>query len=77
MRGEIVTLSTSTSTKTPHHKTSKKRKEKKKNDISKQHSKQAIRQGNFRKNYKMFANPVFITPGRLKINNFFLVFRIS
>ena len=43
-------LPTSTSTQIPHHKTSK------------QHSKQAIRQGKLRK-YKMFANPVFITPG--------------
>ena len=36
--GEIVILSTSTSTQIPNHKTSKK------NDISKQHSKQAITQ---------------------------------
>ena len=54
--GKIVILSTSTSTQIPNHKTSKK------NDISKQHSKQATRQGEVQKNYKMFANPVFITP---------------
>ena len=34
----------------------------KKYGISKKHSKQAI--GQVKKNYKMFANPVFITPGR-------------
>ena len=55
---KIVILSNSTSTQIPYHKTSKK------NDISKKHSKQAIKQGKLRKNYKMFANPVFITPGR-------------
>ena len=37
--GKIVILSTSTSTQIPKHKTSKE------NDISKQHSKLAIRQG--------------------------------
>ena len=41
--GGVVTLSTSTSTQIRNHKTSKK------NDISKQHSKQAIRQGKLRK----------------------------
>ena len=40
-------------------------KQAKTNDISKQQSKQAIRQaGEVEENYKMFANPVFITPGR-------------
>ena len=43
--GKIVILSTSTSTQIPNHKTSKK----KKKDISKQHSKEAIRQGKLRK----------------------------
>ena len=62
MGGKIVIMSTSTSTEIPKHKTSQKQ-----YDISKQHSKQAIRQGKLRKNYKMFASPVFITPGRLKI----------
>ena len=33
-----------------------------KNDISKQLSKQA-KTGEVERNYKMFANPVFITPG--------------
>ena len=47
--GKMIILSTSTSTKTPHHKKSKKKRERKKNDISKQHSKQVIRQGNLRK----------------------------
>ena len=56
---KIVILSTSNSTQIPNHKTSKKKK-----DISKQHSKEAIRQGKLRKNYKLFANPVFITLGR-------------
>ena len=42
--GKIVILSTSTSTQIPNYKTSKK-----KNDISKQHSKQATRQEKFRK----------------------------
>ena len=41
--GKIVILATSTSTQIPNHKTSKK------NDMSKQHSKQAIRQGKLRK----------------------------
>ena len=41
---KIVILSTSTSTQIPNHKTSKN-----KNDISKQHSKQAITQGKLRK----------------------------
>ena len=59
--GKIVILATSTSTQIPKHKTSKK------NDISKQHSKQAIRR-EVEKNYKMFANPVFITPGRYKLS---------
>ena len=44
---KIVILSTSTSTQIPNHKISKKRK--KKNDVSKQHSKQAIRQGSWEK----------------------------
>ena len=59
---KIAILSTSTCTQIPNHKTGEKKKQKKpkKNDISKQHSKQAIRQGKLR---KMFANPVFITPG--------------
>ena len=56
--GKIVILSNSTLHK------SLTTEQEKKNDISKQHSKQAIRQGTLRKNYKMFANPVFITPGR-------------
>ena len=38
-----------------------KNKEKKKNDISEQRSKQALREE--KKNYKMFAYPVLITPG--------------
>ena len=42
--GKIVILSTSTSTQIPNHKTSKK-----KHDMSKQLSKQAIRQGKLRK----------------------------
>ena len=42
--GKIVILSTSTSTKIPNHKTSKK-----KNNIGKQHSKQATRQEKLRK----------------------------
>ena len=42
--GKIVILSTSTPTQTPNHKTSKKR-----NDTSKQHNKQAIRQRKLRK----------------------------
>ena len=46
--GEIVILSTSTCTQIPNHKTSQKEK-KKKNDISKQRSKQANRQGKLRK----------------------------
>ena len=33
--------------------------------MRKQHCKQAIRQEKSRKNYKMFANPVFKTPGRI------------
>ena len=37
-------------------------KEKKINDISEQRSKQALREE--KKNYKMFAYPVLITPGR-------------
>ena len=40
---KIVILSTSTSTQIPNHKISKKKG--KKDDVSKQHSKQAIRQG--------------------------------
>ena len=45
---KIVTLSNSTSTQIPNQKTSKNKKTKN-NDISKQHSKQAIRQGKLRK----------------------------
>ena len=41
--GQIVILSTSTSAQIPNHKTSKKQ-----NEISKQHSKQTIRQGPLR-----------------------------
>ena len=55
-RGKIVILSTSTSTEIPNHKTSKK------NDISKQQSKQAIRQGKLRKITKCLLT-VSITPG--------------
>ena len=51
-------LSKGTSTQSPNHKTNKK------DNISKQLSKQAIRREKWRENYKMFANPVFITPGR-------------
>ena len=40
---KVVILSTSTSTQIPNHKTSQK------NDISKQRSKQAVRQGKLRK----------------------------
>ena len=54
--GKKVILSNSTSTQIPNHKTSKKKKKKerkkekkRKNDMSKQHSKQAIRQGKLRK----------------------------
>ena len=42
-RGKIAILSTYTSTQIPNHKASKK------NDISKEHSKQAIRWGKLRK----------------------------
>ena len=58
--GNIVILSTSTSTQIPNQKMTKK------SDISKQHSEEALKQGKLRKIYKMFANPVFITPGRNK-----------
>ena len=59
--GKIVILSTSTSTQIPNYKTSRK---KKKKERSKQHSKQAVLDRGSWKNYKMFANPVFITPCR-------------
>ena len=60
--GKIVIQSTSTSTRIPSHKTS----HQKKNDISNQHSKHmsSSKTGEVAKNYKMLANPVFITPGR-------------
>ena len=48
---KIVILSTSTSTQIPNEKTSKK-----KNDINKQHSKQANRQGKLRKFTKCLLN---------------------
>ena len=57
--GKIVILSPSTCTEIPNHKTSTKNKQ-----TNKQHSKQAIRRGKLRKISKMFANPIFITPGR-------------
>ena len=47
--GKLVIQSTSTSIQIPNRKTSQKKRKKKKEDISKQHSKQAIRQGKFRK----------------------------
>ena len=59
--GKIVILSTSTSTQIPTQKPKNNQ-----NNISKQNSKQAIRQGKVEKNGKMFANPVFITSGRIK-----------
>ena len=58
--GNIVIPSTSTSTQIPNQKMTKK------SDISKQHSKEALKQGKLRIIYKMFANPVFVTPGRNK-----------
>ena len=59
--GKIVIQSTSTSTRILSHKTSPK-----KNDISNQHSehRSSSKTGKVAKNYKMLANPVFITPGR-------------
>ena len=36
--------------------------------MSKQHSKQA-KTGEVERNYKMFANPVFINPGRIVRSN--------
>ena len=52
--------STATSTQIPNHKTAKKE-----NDISKQDGEQA-KTGKIERNYKMFANPVFINPDRYK-----------
>ena len=57
---KIVILSTSTSTQIPNHKISKKKGGK--NDVSKQHSKQAIRQGELRKITKCLLTR-FITLG--------------
>ena len=73
--GKIVILSTSTSTQIPSHKRSKQ----KKNDISKQHSKHmsSYKTGEVAKNYKMFANPVFITPGRNRIGIYFFTFKFN
>ena len=53
-------MSLATSTKIPNHKTTRN----KKNDISKQLNKQA-KSGEVERNYKIFANPVFINPGRI------------
>ena len=53
-------LSTATSTQIPNTK------QQKKNDISKQHSKQA-KTVEVERNYKMFANPDFINPGKYKL----------
>ena len=60
--GNIVIQSASTSTRIPSHKTS----QKKKNDINNQYSKHmsSSKTGKVAKNYKMLANPVFVTPGR-------------
>ena len=52
-------LSTATSTQIPNHKTTKKKTNA--NNIVNN-----LRQGKLR-NYKMFANPVFINPGRYKV----------
>ena len=58
--GKILILSTSTSTQIPNHKTS----QKKKDDVSKQHSKQAIRQEKLRKTTKcLLTRFSYITPG--------------
>ena len=64
--GKIVIQSTSTSTRIPSHKTSKK-KQQQQHDISNQHSKHMSRSktGEVAENYKMLANPVFITPSRI------------
>ena len=67
MGGAIIIMSSSTSTEIPRHKTS----QKKKSDISKQHSKQAIRKGKSRKITKCLLTPFFITPGINKIYNWF------
>ena len=69
-RGKIVILSTSTSTQIPNTKQAKK------NYIWKQHSKQDIRQ-EVEKNYKMFADPVFITPGRSTSNQIYKLYILS
>ena len=49
--------------------TTKEPKKKQKNDISKQHSKKA-KTGEVERNYKMFANPVFINPVRYIFHTF-------
>ena len=54
------------STQIVNHKTNNKQQQQK---TSKQLSKEAIRQGKLRQNYKMFSNPVFIIPGRYNNNN--------
>ena len=48
-------MSTATSTQIPNHKANKKK------DVSKQLSK-VVKE--VKRNYNMFANPVFVTPGR-------------
>ena len=64
-------LSTATSTQSPKHKTNKKKRHRK------QLSKQAIRQGKLREiTGKMFANSVFITPGRYIFSSYFIIFII-
>ena len=59
MRIREISSTVATSTQIPNHKTTKK-----KSDISKQHSKQA-KTWEVERNYKMFANPVVINPGRI------------
>ena len=49
--------------------TTKQPKKKQKNDISKQLSKQS-KTGEVERNYKMFANPVFINPGSYIFHTF-------
>ena len=57
---KIVILSTSTSTQIPNHKISKKRKKK---TTSANNTVNKLLDRGVEKNYKMFANPVFITLG--------------
>ena len=54
----MVILSTSTSTQIPNHKPSKNKRHKQTTEET------SYQTGEVEKNYKMFANPVFITPGR-------------